>query len=83
MKPLIPIYEAVIQTRSRRIITPNGLNGWFHYSYNANGIEKNVRCLHIWINEFTTGRFYLSRIKVAFENEKDFIIFKLWFKELE
>ena len=82
MTVLIPIYNAVIQTRDRRILTPEGLDGWFKHLCNDNMIQGASRRL-IWINEFTTGRFYLARDIVAFEDETDFIIFKLWYKELE
>ena len=39
--------------------------------------------MRIWVDEFTTGRFYLSRGTVAFEDEEDFVIFKLWYKDHE
>lgn len=81
MKPLIPILSAVLNTRDRREIDPTSIDGWYKQSYNTTNTASNARQLRIWINEFTKGRFYLSGFNVAFEDEEDFVIFKLWYKD--
>jgi hypothetical protein len=79
---LIPILGCIVRTRPRREIDPAAVDGWYKQSYNINSpLESRVRRLHIWLDEFTKGRFYLSAQTVAFEDEKDFTIFKLWYKD--
>jgi len=81
---LIPILGAVIRTRSRREKSIWKIDGWYKKSYNEAMLwESELRRLQIWIDEYTEGNFYLDLTLVAFEDEKDFIIFTLWFKGIE
>jgi len=46
-------------------------------------IDSNMADRHVvlrWIEERTTGLFYLGGLHVAFKDEKDELIFKLSFK---
>lgn len=83
MKTLIPIVDAIVRSRKRIEIDPDKIDGWFKGSYTTSMHVRRTRQIRIWVDEFTTGRFYLSRGTVAFEDEKDFIIFKLWYKDNE
>ena len=60
-----------------------GIDGWYKQVYTGGMVPEEVRRLHVWINEFTKGRFYLGRLLVAFEDEEDFVILKLWFKDFK
>jgi len=81
MTDLIPIHVAIIRSRPRIEIDPEKIDGWFASTYTINSRRRQIREMRIWIDEFTTGRFFLHHGIIAFEDEKDFIIFKLWYKE--
>lgn len=74
-EPLIPILGVVKRTRERRVAY--GHEEWPR----AKCRKQNIRKLHTWIDENTTGKFYLDPNCVSFENERDFIIFKLGYKD--
>ena len=78
----IPILGAVKRNRLRRETDRENVDGWFETKYNDNmESARQVTKMHLWVDQFTTGRFYLTPYRVAFENEEDFVIFKLWYKE--
>lgn len=78
---LIPIVGAVRRNRLRRVTDKDKIDGWHKTSYTTNGISAQpIVNISIWIDQFTKGRFYLSPLTVAFEDEKEFVIFKLWYK---
>ena len=72
----IPILHAVRRNRERRETDDEKIDGW----YTSHQFRLNLTEIHLWIDEFTTGRFYLTPLVVAFEDAKDFTIFKLWHK---
>lgn len=78
---LIPIYDAVKQTRERREKDWSQIDNWHQTRYNTDYKNANTRRLLEWINEYTSGRFYIDPTLVGFKDEADFVIFKLWYKE--
>jgi len=83
-KTLIPILGAIIRTRDRKEIHRDQVVDWYKQWYNTEDpLEIHVRHLHVWIADYTSGRFYLGPKLVAFEDEKDFVVFSLWYKNYD
>jgi len=81
-RPLIPILGAIIRTRSRKEKDKSKIDGWYKKAYNEKmPWENDMREMHVWIDAFTKGRFFLDLDTVAFEKEEDFVIFALWYKK--
>lgn len=81
MKELVPILGAVKRNRLRRELDDEKIDGWFKAKYNGNAESAEpVVTMHIWIDKYTEGRFFMSPFRVAFEDEKDYTIFSLWYK---
>ena len=76
---LIPILGAVQRNRERRERDWKVIDDWPQVKYNTNGNYLNIGRMAAWIDEYTTGRFYLDLYLLAFEDEKDFTIFTLWY----
>jgi hypothetical protein len=83
-KPLVPIFDAIMRTRCRREISKDEIAGWPWSVYNTDDWQRKdrIRHLQLWIDQSTTGKFYLDSMMVAFEDEADMIMFKLAYKEL-
>jgi len=65
------------ETALRRMVWPNKDMNILSI---PNWPVNNARGLMLeWIEEHTTGMFYLGGVKVAFEDEKDEIMFRLRF----
>jgi len=80
--PLVPILGAVKRNRLRRETDDLKIDGWFKAAYNGNKESAlPAVTMHIWVDKYTEGRFYMTPFRVAFEDEKDFTIFKMWYKE--
>ena len=79
---VVPILAVVQRNRYRRETDNEKIDGWYKFRYNnSNKTARPVTKMHFWIDEFTSGQFYLTPFMVAFEDEKDFTIFSLWYKE--
>ena len=79
---VVPILAAVQRNRLRRETDNEKIDSWYKFRYNnSNKTAMPVTKMQFWIDEFTTGKFYLTPYTVAFEDEKDFTIFTLWYKE--
>ncbi len=82
MHDLIPILNIIKRVRTRRENDKDAIDNWFKQSYNVfDPAGGKVRQMMAWIDEFTTGRFYLEASLIAFEDEADAVIFRLWYKE--
>ena len=81
IEPLIPILPAVQATRIRQEHDLSRALSWHYSNYNKENSENKMRLLRIWIWKHTEGPFYLSRTLVAFQDDKDFVLFKLMWKD--
>ena len=56
---------------------------WPHDEYKKRSsiVDETTKLqnLNRWIDKNTTGRFYLSARQIAFEDEKEFVIYKMGF----
>lgn len=82
---LIPIQEAVNRTRDRKETNSEKTEGWFKYRYTdritPNRVTRlRMRKLYMWIDQYTHGKFYLTPTIIAFEDEKDYFVFCMWYK---
>lgn len=64
---------AVANTRERRERMITETKEWHIFKV------KRKEGLLLWINEYTTGRFYLDLMTVAFEKSEDALIFQMWY----
>lgn len=81
MSDLIPIHSVLQRNRERREKDWKAIDGWPTTKYNTNDRDANIGRIMSWIDKYTKGRFYLDLYMVAFEDEEDFVIFKLWYKD--
>ena len=68
----VNIMKVVENNRKRRCNDPVEAAGWHLYSSNMGALSTAI-----WINDFTTGRYYMSGSLIAFQDEADAIIFAL------
>lgn len=67
------IMKVVKDNRKRRCNDPVTAAGWHVYSSSKLSALETA----IWINDFTTGRYYMALGYVAFQDEADAIMFAL------
>jgi len=78
---LIPILGIVKGLRERREIHLDVISsGTWTTTYLSSRVGGLGHAL-AWIDQNTAGRFYFDPLRIAFEDEKDMIMFKLGFKD--
>lgn len=69
--------ERLNRVKKRRVTDPNEIKGWSRYD-----VDSPIRFgggVLFWIDEYTTGRFYVDTGTIAFENDEDLFAFRLGF----
>ncbi len=70
------LLEVVQAVRPRRVSGMDDMMGWYYYNWS--GCQRE---LLLWIHNNTTGKFHFDWVQVAFQDEKDAMMFKLGWKD--
>lgn len=69
------ILETVQNIRKRRFIFRDKTTGWKRHYFKTK--QTNASKVSRFIELYTKGRFYLDPSEIAFEDEKDYVIFAM------